>query len=169
MGQTIGRPMEILLVEDNLPQAGVLLEILRCSRFRSRVTLARDGAEALAFLRREGLFAQAPRPDLVLLDLNLPGTGGWQLPAEIRADRHLADLRLVVVTASDSPEDLLQGKELRVDGYLVKPVDPEQFLSVVDRLRSCWLADALRPAAERLHACGRAASATNTEYSVLST
>jgi len=169
MGQTIGRPMEILLVEDTLPQAGVLLEILRCSRFRSRVTLARDGAEALAFLRREGLFAQAPRPDLVLLDLNLPGKRRWQLLAEIRADRHLADLRLVVVTASDSPEDLLQGKELRVDGYLVKPVDPEQFLSVVDRLRSCWLADALRPAAERLHACGRAASATNTEYSVLST
>lgn len=169
MGQTIGRPMEILVVEDNLLQAGVLLEILRCGRFRSRVTLARDGAEALAFLRREGLFAQAPRPDLVLLDLNLPGKVGWQLLAEIRADRHLADLRLVVVTASDSPEDVLQGKELRVDGYLVKPVDPERFLSVVDRLRSCWLADALRPAAERLHACGRAAIATNTEYSVLST
>ncbi|MCL4192098.1 MAG: response regulator [Thermoguttaceae bacterium] len=169
MGQTIGRPMELLVVEDNLLQAGVLLELLRCSRFRNRVTLARDAAEALAFLRREGLFAQAPRPDLVLLELNLPGKGGWELLAEIRADRHLADLRVVVVSAADLPEDVLHGKGLRVDGYLVKPVDPEQFLSVVDRLRSCWLADALRPAAERLHACGRAGIATNTEYPVLST
>ncbi len=169
MGQTIGRPMEILLVEDNLPQAGVLLEILRCSRFRSRVTLARDGTEALAFLRREGLFAQAPRPDLVLLDLNLPGKGGWELLAEIRGDRHLADLRLVVVTASDSAEDLIHGQELAIDDYLIKPVDPEQFISVVDRLRSCWLADALRPAAERLHTASRAAAAANTEYSALST
>lgn len=169
MSQTIGRPMEILVVEDNLLQAGVLLEILRCGRFRSRVTLARDGVEALAFLRREGLFAHAPRPDLVLLDLNLPGKGGWELLAEIRADPHLADLRLVVVTASDSPDDLLHGNELRVDGYLVKPVDPEQFISVVDHLRSCWLADALRPATDRVHAAGRAAAATNTEYSVLST
>jgi CheY-like chemotaxis protein len=144
--ETVGRAMEILLVEDNLADARLTIEALREGDFKHRVTLVRDGIEAREFLRRQGKFAQVPRPDLVLLDLYLPGIDGRQLLAEIRADTNLCSIAVVVLTASKSHEDYLQSQSLAVDSYMTKPVDTEQFLDTVRKLKRFWHADVILPA-----------------------
>jgi CheY-like chemotaxis protein len=142
---TVGRPMEILLVEDNLDDARVTLESLRPENVKCRVTLVCDGEEALSFLQREGIFAQAPRPDLILLDMELPKKDGPQVLSEIRASETLRNIPVVVLTASLVHRAVLGGLNLRVDDYMTKPVDWEQFLAVVKHLRRSWLAEVILP------------------------
>lgn len=143
--ETIGRPMEILLVEDNLVDARMTLETLQHGCIRCRVSLLRDGEEALRFLFRRDVYARAPRPDLILLDLQLPKRSGRQVLAEIRGAPRLQAVPVVVLTASRVHEEILREEQLQVESYLVKPVDREQFLEVVKELRRFWREEFLLP------------------------
>jgi chemotaxis family two-component system response regulator Rcp1 len=142
---TIGRPMEILLVEDSLVDARLAIGALKNGQIKHRLTLILDGEEAMEFLRREGRFARAPRPDLVLLDLHLPLKGGLDVLADIRDDYELRDLPVVILTGSQDEEDKLRCEMLHVDSYMVKPVDFEKFLGVVRKLKTHWHADLILP------------------------
>lgn len=141
----VGRPMEILLVEDDLDDAGMTIDALRKGDLRCRVSLVRDGEEAMEFLQRRGRFVHAPRPDLVLLDLQLPKRDGREVLIAIRADQHLQAIPVVVLTSSQLHRELVQAEALKVESYLTKPVDLEQFLGVVRELRRFWLADVVLP------------------------
>lgn len=142
---TVGRPMEILLVEDSLVDARFAIGALQKSQIRQRVTLIRDGAEALEFLRREGKYGRAPRPDLLLLDLLLPTVSGQQILAHIKSDPSLASMPVVVLTASTDPQEAHAVQQLGVDGYLHKPVELEPFLELIRQLRRFWHADLILP------------------------
>jgi CheY-like chemotaxis protein len=142
---TVGRPMEILLVEDNLADARLTIEALRDGNVKHRLTLIRDGLEAHEFLYREGKFARAPRPDLILLDLHLPGMHGRELLEEIKDDFDLQQIPVVILTSSSDQEDLLRSQVLQVESYLIKPVDMEKFLGVVRELKRYWHADVILP------------------------
>ncbi len=141
--------MEILLVEDSLADACATIEALKEGQVPHRLTLVRDGAEAMEFLHREGKFARAPRPDLILLDLGLPKKDGREVLSEIKADYDLKDIAVVVLTVSRDEQDMLQSQLLHVDSYITKPVDLEKFLAVVKQLRKkYWLAGVSLPVAE---------------------
>jgi CheY-like chemotaxis protein len=146
--QTIGRPMEILLVEDSLVDARFTMDSLKQSDIKHRLTLVRDGEEALAFLRREGVFARAPHPDLILLDLLLPKLNGVDVLAMVRGDERLRDIPVVVLTASDDAEHREQCELLGVEGYITKPVDLAKFLQIVQDLKNHWQSDLLIPGRE---------------------
>ncbi|MGH7135913.1 MAG: response regulator [Pirellulales bacterium] len=143
--QTIGRPMEILLVEDGLVDASVTIGALRRGQIQHRMTLIRDGAEAMEFLRQDGKFARAPRPDLILLDLGLPKKDGRQVLQEIKADETLSSIPVVIMTGSDDDEDRVQSELLGVDSFITKPVDLEKFLIVVRQLKRFLHADLILP------------------------
>jgi CheY-like chemotaxis protein len=144
-GTTIGRPMEVLLVEDSLVDARFTMTSLRSGEIRHRLTLVRDGEEALTFLRREGVFARAPRPDLILLDLLLPKLNGLEVLAAVRQDEKLADIPVVVLTGLLDDELRSRAEVLGVDGYINKPVDWEKFLAMVRSLKDRWQSDLLLP------------------------
>jgi CheY-like chemotaxis protein len=137
--------MEILMVEDSLMFARITMGALRNANIQHRMTWLTDGEEALAFLRREGRFAHAPRPDLVLLDLGLPGRDGREVLADLRGDADLATLPVVVMTASTEEDDVRACEELDVEQYLVKPVDLAKFLNVVQELKRFWHEDMIVP------------------------
>lgn len=135
-----GRPIEILLVEDNPGDVRLTIEALKEGKVRNHLSVARDGVEALAFLRREGAFTSASRPDLILLDLNLPKRDGREVLAEIKEDPVLRRIPVVVLTTSKADEDILRTYELHANCYITKPVDLEQFISVVRSIDDFWLA-----------------------------
>lgn len=137
--------MEILLVEDSLADARLAIEALREGEVIHRLTLVRDGEEALDFLEQRGRFTRAPRPDLILLDLQLPRKDGRELLAEIKADYSLKDIPVVVLTASRLHEDMVRSELLHVEGYMTKPVDLEKFISLVLELKDYWRADVILP------------------------
>jgi two-component system, chemotaxis family, response regulator Rcp1 len=137
--------MEILLVEDDLEDAGMTILALKEGNVPCRVSLVRDGEEAMKFLCRHGIFAQAPRPDLILLDMQMPKMGGREVLEEIRKDQRLQNVPVVVMTASLVHRTVLEGVGLRVDGYMTKPVSFEQFVQVVKSLRRDWLAGIILP------------------------
>jgi CheY-like chemotaxis protein len=141
--------MEILLVEDNLADACATIVALKEGKIPHRLTLIRDGMEAMEFLRQEGKFARVPRPDLILLDLQLPYKDGREVLKEVKADYDLKNIALVVMTASHDDQDRLQSELLHVDSYVTKPVDLEKFLSLVKQLRKqYWLRDVILPVME---------------------
>jgi CheY-like chemotaxis protein len=142
---TVGRPMEILLVEDDLDDAGMTIDALKQGQVRCRISLVRDGEEALAFLHRKGSFVHTPRPDLILLDLQLPKKEGREVLLEVRNDPALARVPVVVLTSSRAHRELVEAEGLRVESYLIKPVDMGQFIDLVRRLRKFWLADVVLP------------------------
>ena len=141
--ELVGRPMEILLVEDNCGDARLTVELLREGNIKHRMSWVWDGIEALEFLRHQGIYAQAPRPDLILLDLSLPRMDGRELLELVRGDPDLKDIPVVVMTASHSHEDFLRGESLAVESYIVKPIDIEKFLEIVKELRRFWRTDML--------------------------
>ena len=143
--ETVGRPMEILLIEDDLEDAGLTIEALGRGDVACRVSLVRDGEEALEFVRRQGRYARAPRPDLILLDMNLPKLSGREVLAEIKNDGLLDQVPIVVLTATRSHREFLESARLHVEDYLTKPVDVGQFISVVKSLRKYLLADVILP------------------------
>jgi len=140
---TVGRRMEILLVEDNLEDAGSTIDALKRRQVECRLSLVRDGEEAMQFLRREGIYARAPRPDLILLDLKLPKKNGREVLAEVRADDQLKHVPVVILTASTVHQEILKREELQVDSYMTKPVDFNQFVQVVKSLRQFWLHESI--------------------------
>ncbi len=129
------RPVDILLVEDN--PADVVL--MREARMHNTLHVAADGREALAFLRREGAYAAAPRPGLILLDLNLPRLNGHEVLAAIKDDPDLRRIPVVMLTTSDAPSDVRAAYDRHVNSYITKPVDLEQFFAVVKGLDGYWL------------------------------
>jgi two-component system, chemotaxis family, response regulator Rcp1 len=133
------RPVDILLVEDNAGDVRLTMEALREGKVRNNLTVARDGVEALAILRREGPHAGAARPDLILLDLNLPKKDGREVLAEIKADANLKRIPVVVLTTSKAEEDILKTYDLHANCYISKPVDLEQFIVVVRSIDDFWL------------------------------
>ncbi|MBX9789075.1 MAG: response regulator [Pirellulales bacterium] len=135
----MGKAVEILLVEDNPGDVRLTLEALHEGKVKNNLAVARDGEEALAILRRHGPHAGAPRPDLILLDLNLPKKDGREVLAEIKADPELKCIPVVVLTTSKSEEDVLRSYELNANCYITKPVDLEQFIRVVRAIEDFWL------------------------------
>jgi CheY-like chemotaxis protein len=140
-----GRPVEILLVEDNPGDVRLTIEALRDSTLAHRLSVARDGVEALAFLRREG----GVRPDLILLDLNLPRKDGREVLSEIKADAALRTIPVVVLTTSRAEQDVLHSYELQANCYITKPVDLMQFMTVVRSIEDFWLTIVTLPGAAR--------------------
>lgn len=134
-----GRPVDILLVEDNAADVRLTIEALREGKVRNRLNVARDGAEALDFLHRRGVHENAPRPDLILLDLNLPKKDGREVLAEIKSTEALKQIPVVVLTTSSAEADVLKSYELHANCYITKPVDLEQFVKVVRSIDDFWL------------------------------
>ncbi|MFQ5858401.1 MAG: response regulator [Anaerolineae bacterium] len=134
-----GRPIVILLVEDNPGDVRLTTEAFRTNKLRNTLHVVRDGVEALTFLHRERQYAGAPRPDLVLLDLNLPKKDGREVLAEIKADEGLRRIPVVVLTTSQAEEDILKVYNLNGNCYITKPVDLEQFITVVKSIEDFWL------------------------------
>ncbi len=138
-GLTQPSPIHILLVEDNPGDAELTREALADSKLLSRLHVVRDGVEALAFLHQEGEYAQVPRPDLVLLDLNLPRKDGRAVLKEIKADPSLRLIPVVVLTSSQAEQDVARAYELNANCYVTKPVGLEQFLTIVQSIEQFWL------------------------------
>ena len=133
------REIEILLVEDNPGDARLTTEALKEAKVRNKLIHLADGIEALAYLRRQGKYAKAQRPDLILLDLNLPRKDGREVLAEIKADPELKRIPVVVLTTSQAEEDILRAYNLNANCYISKPVDLEQFIKVVRTIKDFWL------------------------------
>lgn len=134
-----GRPIEILLVEDNPGDVRLTMEALKEGKVRNRVSVVGDGVEALAFLRREGEYAGAPRPDLILLDLNLPKKDGREVLVEVKADAELRSIPVVVLTTSQAEEDIGKVYGLNGNCYITKPVGLEEFFCVVRSVVGFWI------------------------------
>ena len=133
------KPIEILLVEDNAADVRLTEEALREGKVRNNLHVARDGMEALEFLKRQGKHAKATRPDLILLDLNLPRRDGREVLAEIKNDPELKMIPVVVLTTSSAEADILKSYKLHANCYITKPVDLEQFVTVVKSIDDFWL------------------------------
>jgi len=133
-------PIEILLVEDSPGDARLTQEAMRDAKVQNNLHIASDGMEATSFLWRRGKHANAPRPDLILLDLNLPKKGGREVLEEIKLDPSLKSIPVVVLTTSAAEEDILRSYQLHANCYITKPVDLDQFLKVVKTIDNFWLA-----------------------------
>jgi CheY-like chemotaxis protein len=133
------RPIEILLVEDNPGDARLTREALHEGRLLNNLHHVRDGVEALAFLKREAAHENAPLPDLMLLDLNLPRKDGREVLAEIKQDPRFQKIPVVVLTSSEAEQDILRSYELHANCYITKPVEFEKFLSIVRVIEDFWL------------------------------
>lgn len=139
------RPVQILLVEDNPGDVRLTMEALKEGKVMNKLTVAKDGIEALACLRRQGKFADAVRPDLILLDLNLPKRDGREVLADIKADENLKRIPVVVLTTSQDERDVLKSYDLYANCYITKPVDLEQFVTVVKSIEDFWLGIVVLP------------------------
>lgn len=134
------RAIEILLVEDNLGDARLTQEALRESAGHCRLRHVRDGVEALAYLRREAPFASALRPDLILLDLNLPRKDGLEVLAEIKTDDRLRRIPVIVLSASESEDDILRAYDLKTNCFVSKPPGLDEFIAAIRSIAGFWLA-----------------------------
>ncbi len=138
-------PIEILLVEDNPADADLAREALEESKFHNELHVVDDGEKAMAFLRREGLYINAPRPGLILLDLNLPRKDGRQVLAEIKADDDLRRIPVVILTSSQAEEDIIKSYDLHANCFISKPIDLNQFLHVVRSIEDFWMSIVVLP------------------------
>jgi CheY-like chemotaxis protein len=142
-------PVEILLVEDNPGDVRLTKEALKEGKVYNNLHWAKDGVEALEFLRRQGKHASAPRPDIILLDLNLPKKDGREVLAVVKRDDDLKQIPVVVLTTSKAEEDVLKSYELHANCYVTKPVDLEKFIQVVQSIDRFWLTVVTLPPADR--------------------
>ncbi|MER3493056.1 MULTISPECIES: response regulator [Fischerella] len=131
-------PIEILLIEDNPGDVELTKIALEDSKISVNLNIVEDGVEAIAFLRREGKYANVPHPDIVLLDLNLPKKDGREVLAEIKADEKLKRIPVVVLTTSQAEEDVLKVYNLSANCYITKPVDFDQFVKIVQSIENFW-------------------------------
>lgn len=134
------QPIDILLVEDNMADVRLTQEVLTDSKIGNNLMVATDGAEALSRLRQQGKFKGTPRPDLILLDLNLPVKDGREVLAQIKSDPDLKAIPVVILTTSKAEEDIVRTYNLHANCYITKPVDLEQFVTVVNYIEDFWLA-----------------------------
>lgn len=139
MSTSHDRQMEILLVEDNPGDVRLTAEAFKQGNFRSRLSVVPCGEKALQFLRRQGRYADAPPPDLILLDLNLPRKDGREALAEIKSDSHLRHIPVVVLTTSGAEQDVLRAYDLHANCYIVKPVDLDGLMQVIKSIGGFWL------------------------------
>lgn len=133
------KPIEILLVEDNPGDVRLVREALRNGKVRNVMEVVPDGVEAIAFLRRQGKYTNVFRPDLILLDLNLPRKGGLEVLKDIKDDEDLKRVPVVVLTTSQAEQDIIKSYNLHANAYVTKPVDLDQFISVVKAIEGFWL------------------------------
>jgi chemotaxis family two-component system response regulator Rcp1 len=134
----IRKEIEILLVEDSPGDVRLTIEALKEGKVKNRLSVARDGVEALDFLQKREPFANAPTPDMILLDLNLPRKDGREVLREIKSDPNLRRIPVVILTTSSAEEDILRSYDLHVNCYITKPVDMEQFIKVVRSIDDFW-------------------------------
>ena len=135
----VAPPVEILLVEDNPGDVRLTKEALKEGKVYNNLHWAKDGVEAMEFLRQEGKSAKAPRPDIILLDLNLPKKDGREVLAFIKGDSRFKHIPVVILTTSEAEEDVLKSYELHANCYVTKPVDLEKFIHVVQSIDRFWL------------------------------
>ncbi len=136
--QPIAMPIEILLVEDNPGDAQLTQIAVEDSKMSIKLNVVEDGVEAMTFLRKQGKYAKAPCPDLILLDLNLPRKDGREVLAEIKHDDILKRIPVVVLTTSQAEEDILKAYDLCANCYITKPVDYDQFVKIVQSIEHFW-------------------------------
>ena len=129
--QTSGRPVEVLLVEDNPGDIRLTMEVLKEVQVPTNLSVVKDGVQAMAFLRREGHYTDAPRPDLILLDLNLPKKDGIEMLSEMNHDQKLKDIRVVILTTSEAEKDIHRTFDLDASSYIIKPIDVDRLLMVL--------------------------------------
>ena len=134
-----GDPIQILLVEDNPGDVRLTAETLRAGKVNNELHVAKDGEIAMAFLRQVGEHTEAPRPDLVILDLNLPRTDGMEVLAEIKGDDALQVIPIVILTTSAAERDVLQSYELKANAYVTKPIGVHDFIAAVTSIEDFWL------------------------------
>ena len=137
--QGAGEPIEILLVEDNPGDVRLTQEILKEGKVRNNLAVVGDGDEALVYLRKKGRHSAAARPDLILLDLNLPGRDGQEVLTEIKEDSDLRRIPVIVISTSEAEQDILRSYDSHANSYLTKPVDLDQFIGVVRAVEDFWL------------------------------
>lgn len=135
----IGKLVDILLIEDNPGDVRMTQEVLKESNILNKMYAVGDGVEAMAFLRREGKYADAPRPDIILLDLNLPRKDGHEVLAEVKSDDDLKRIPVVVLTISEAEDDILKSYDLHGNCYITKPIDFKEFIKVVKSIEDFWL------------------------------
>ena len=139
------RPIDILLVEDNLGDIDLAREALGMGKLHNSLYVVQDGVAAMDFLRKNGKYANSPRPDLIILDLNLPKKDGRQVLAEIKVDEDLKRIPVVILTTSCAEEDVLKSYNLHANCYISKPIDMKQFLHVVQSIEEFWLSIVVLP------------------------
>src|SRR5438132_8131469 len=139
------RPIEIMLVDDSPGDVRLALEALKESKLQHHIQIAEDGVEAMAILRRQGPYGAAPRPDLILLDLNLPKKDGREVLAEIKSDEDLKTIVVVILTTSQAEADVLKSYQLQANSYVTKPLDLDQFVTVVQAIEHFWFSVATLP------------------------
>jgi two-component system, chemotaxis family, response regulator Rcp1 len=142
-----GKPIEILLVEDNPEDASLTIETLRDGRIRNHVTHLDDGVPAMEFLRHRAQYSGAPRPDLILLDLKLQKMHGREVLAEIKSDPDLRRIPVVIMTTSSAEQDIFESYNLHANCYLTKPVELDEFIAVVRKIEDFWMTIVKLPAA----------------------
>ncbi|RPJ79176.1 MAG: response regulator [Alphaproteobacteria bacterium] len=135
----LDKPIEILLIEDNEGDIGLIEEIFEEAKIRNNLRIAEDGEEAVLYLRSEGKFSGSPRPDLILLDLNLPKKDGREVLKEIKEDVILRSIPVVILTTSRAENDILRAYDLHANAYITKPLDFNQFMTVVESIGNFWL------------------------------
>lgn len=133
------RPIEMLLIEDNPGDARLAIEALKDAKVHNNLHWVQDGVEAMDFLRRKGNYSDAPRPDVILLDLNLPKKDGREVLADVKADEDLRRIPVVILTISDAEEDVIKTYNLHANCYIRKPIDLDQFVAVVKAIEDFWL------------------------------
>lgn len=139
MIEPVGRPIEILLVEDSPGDVRLTQEVFREGRVRNNLNVVGDGVQALAFLRKQEPYLQVPCPDLILLDLNLPKKDGRTVLEEIKSDEKLRRIPIVILTTSNAEEDIIKAYDLHANCYISKPIDLEQFIQVIKSIEQFWL------------------------------
>jgi len=137
--ETICEAIEILLVEDNPGDVRLTQEVLRDGKVQNNMSVVMDGVDAISFLRQTGEYAGAPRPDIILLDLNLPKKDGREVLADIKADPDLKHIPVVVLTTSSAEQDIFRSYDLHANCYITKPVDLDQFIKVMRSIEDFWL------------------------------
>lgn len=145
----LGRPLEILHVDDSPDDLELTMECLREGNIWHNLSAVSDGVEAMEFLRKQGRFTDAPDPDIILLDLNLPRKDGREVLEEIKTDDQLKHIPVVVLTTSQAEQDILKSYRLHANSYITKPVDLDQFFSVITSMGNFWASVAKLPSSER--------------------
>ena len=135
----LDKPVEILLVEDNEGDVGLIEEVFEEAKIRNNLHVAEDGEEAMLYLHGEGKFSGSPRPDIILLDLNLPKKDGREVLREIKEDNTLRNIPVVILTTSNAEKDILRAYDLHANAYINKPLDFDQFIKVVESIGNFWL------------------------------